>query len=114
MDDEADWPDANESVSFIAESELREPVASPHIASVPYMPAASSPSPPLAPYIPKPVFAEQLPKHDFNIASGAESSIASSCEAFGLPDIDAAVSPEITSRDYDNFRCGKFDKAYCG
>ena len=80
----------------------------------PYMPTASSPSPPLAPYIPKPVFTEQLPKHDFNIASCTEGSIASSREAFGLPDIDAAVSPEITTRDYDNFRCGKCDRAYCG
>ena len=77
------------------------------------MPAASSPLPPLAPYIPKPVFAEHLPKHDFNIASGAESSIASSRETVGLPNIDVAVFPAITSRDYDNFRCEKCDMSYC-
>ena len=78
------------------------------------MPAASSPSPPHAPYIPKQVFAEHLPKHDFNIPSGAESSIASSRETVGPSNIDAAVSREITSRDYDNFRCETCDRSYCG
>ena len=93
LDDGSDWPDANESIPFIAESELFERIASLHIASVPYMPAASSPSPPLAPYIPKPVFAEHFPKHDFNIASGAESSIASSRETAGLPKISMQRFP---------------------